>query len=512
MKSDSSSGRSFLRFFALIFCALGLHSPVRSAEKPNIVIIYSDDVGYGDVGCNGATKVKTPNIDRLASEGLRFVDAHSPSATCTPSRYALMTGEYAFRQKGTGVLPGDAALIVKPGRYTLPGMFKKAGYNTAVVGKWHLGLGEQEIDWNKEVRPGPNDVGFDYSFIMAATGDRTPCVYLENCVVVGLDATDPLKVSYKEPLRQLPIGREHPELLRVQPSQGHNDTIINGISRIGYQAGGKKATWIDEEMAEVFTKKAVEWLEHAPKDKPFFLYFATHDIHVPRVPGSRFAGTSGCGVRGDVIQELDWSVGEVVAALKRLNLIDNTLLIFSSDNGAVIDDGYKDGAVENLNGHKPAGDYRGGKYSNFEGGTRVPMIARWPGHVKQGVSNALVCHVDFLASFAHLTGQALPEDSAPDSFNVLDALLGQAATGREHLVEHAGQTSLRQGLWKYIPPSAGRKFNLTGTELGNDPGGQLFNLNDDPGEQKNLAAQNPDRTKAMAEFLRKLKADGKSRP
>ena len=500
------------RFLAAFLCAFSLHVSLRAADQPNIVIIYADDVGYGDVACNGATLVKTPNIDRLASQGLRFTDAHSPSATCTPSRYALMTGEYAFRQKGTGVLPGDAALIVKPGRFTLPSMLKQAGYHTAVVGKWHLGLGEHEIDWNKEIKPGPNDVGFDYSYIMAATGDRTPCVYVENRLVVGVDATDPIKVSYKEPLREEPIGREHPELLRVHPSHGHDDTIINGISRIGYMAGGKKARWVDEEMAEVFTKKAVEWLEHAPKDKPFFLYFATHDIHVPRVPGKRFAGTSGCGVRGDVIQELDWSVGEVMVALERLKVADNTLVIFSSDNGSVIDDGYKDGAVENLNGHKAAGPYRGGKYSNFEGGTRVPLIARWPGHVKQGVSNALVCHVDFLASFAALTGQTLPEDSAPDSFNVLDALLGQLPTGRKTLIEHASQTSLREDLWKYIPAGPGKKFNLTGTELGNDPAGQLYNLKDDPGEQTNLAKQEADRTKAMMEFIRNLKAAGRSRP
>ncbi len=446
-------------------------------------------MGYGDVACNGATLVKTPNIDRLASQGLRFTHAHSSSATCTPSRYSLMTGEYAWRHQGTGVLPGDAALIVKPGRFTLPTQQKQAGYNTAVVGKWHLGLGEHEIDWNKEVKPGPNEVGFDYSFIMAATGDRTPCVYVENHKVVGLDATDPIKVSYKEPLREEPIGREHPELLRVQPSHGHDDTIINGISRIGYQSGGKKATWIDEEMAEVFTKHAVAWLEQAPKDKPFFLYFATHDIHVPRVPGARFAGTSGCGVRGDVIQELDWSVGEVMAALERLKLADNTLLLFSSDNGSVVDDGYQDGAKESLNGHKPSGPFRGGKYSNYEGGTRVPLVTRWPGHVKQGVSDALVCHVDFLAAFASLTGQSLPEGSAPDSFNMLDALLGRATTGRDHLVEHASRTSLRQGLWKYIPPGGGKPRNLTGTEMGNDPAGQLYNLQSDPGEEKNLAPQ-----------------------
>jgi arylsulfatase A-like enzyme len=337
---------------------------------------------------------------------------------------------------------------------------------------------------------------------------------VENHQVVGLDATDPIKVSYKEPLRENPIGREHPELLRVKPSHGHDDTIINGISRIGYQAGGKKATWIDEEMAEVFTKHAVSWIEQAPKDKPFFLYFATHDIHVPRVPGAKFAGTSGCGVRGDVIQELDWSVGEVMATLERLKIADNTLVLFSSDNGSVVDDGYQDGAVENLNGHKPAGACRGGKYSNYEGGTRVPLIARWPGHIQPSESAALVCHVDFLASFAKLTGQSLPENSAPDSFNVLDALLGKSPKGREYLVEHAGQTALRHDNWKYIPPTAAaaRKTNLTGTELGNAPGGQLYDLATDVGEQTNLVKKDPDRAKTMADELQKFRTAGRTRP
>ncbi|HEY8503832.1 MAG TPA: sulfatase-like hydrolase/transferase, partial [Gemmataceae bacterium] len=319
---------------------------------PNIVLIYADDLGYGDVGCYGATRVKTPNIDRLAAQGLRFTDAHSPSATCTPSRYALLTGEYAWRRKGTGILPGDARLIIPTGRVTLPSLLKEAGYTTGVVGKWHLGLGDGELDWNREIKPGPLEVGFDYAFLIPATGDRVPCVYVENHRVVALDPTDPVRVSYGKPVGDEPTGRDHPELLKLKPSHGHDQTIVNGISRIGYMAGGKAARWKDEDMADDITRKAVAFIEKH-KGEPFFLFFSTHDIHVPRVPHPRFRGKSDCGTRGDVIVQLDWCVGEILAALERQKLTDDTLVIFSSDNGPVVDDGYQDGAVEDLNGHKP---------------------------------------------------------------------------------------------------------------------------------------------------------------
>ncbi len=385
--------------------------PASGADSPNIVLIYADDLGYGDVGCYGATRVRTPNIDRLAREGLRFTDAHAPSSTCTPSRYALLTGEYAWRRNGTGVLPGDAALIIEPGRETLPAMLKCAGYATGVVGKWHLGLGSGSIDWNGTIRPGPRDIGFDDAFIMAATGDRVPCVFIRNDRVVGLDPRDPIRVSYGKPIGDEPTGKANPGLLKVKPSHGHDQAIVNGVSRIGYMAGGKAARWVDEDMADRFTREAVGFIErHAAS--PFFLYFATHDIHVPRVPHRRFAGTSGCGVRGDVVQELDWCVGQVLDALDRLKLADRTLVVITSDNGPVVDDGYADGAVGDLNGHRPAGPFRGGKYSLFEGGTRVPFLVRWPGRVRPGVSDALVNQVDLPASLATLTGRKLPETSS----------------------------------------------------------------------------------------------------
>ncbi|MGH9934694.1 MAG: sulfatase-like hydrolase/transferase, partial [Blastocatellia bacterium] len=339
-------------------------------SRPNIVLIYTDDLGYGDVSCYGATALKTPNIDRLAKEGLRFTDGHSAAATCTPSRYAMLTGEYAWRKKGTGVLPGNAALIIEPGRTTLPALLQKAGYVTGVVGKWHLGLGPQGgPDWNAEIKPGPNDIGFNYSFIMAATGDRAPTVYVENRRVVGLDPSDPIKVDYSKKIGDWPTGKENPNLLKTHPSHGHDMTIVNGISRIGWMTGGRAALWKDEEMADVFAGKAVAFIEQH-KSEPFFLYFATHDPHVPRAPHPRFVGRTTMGLRGDAIIQADWQVGQILAALDRLKLTSDTIVIFTSDNGPVVDDGYKDEAVARLGNHHPAGPLRGGKYSNFEGGTR----------------------------------------------------------------------------------------------------------------------------------------------
>ncbi|HZJ17145.1 MAG TPA: arylsulfatase [Chthoniobacteraceae bacterium] len=500
-----------MKFIVLSIFAALFALTATAADRPNIVLIYADDLGYGDVSCYGATKVLTPNIDRLAREGLRFTDAHSSSATCTPSRFAMLTGEYAFRQKGTGVLPGNANLIIKPGRTTLPSVLKGAGYATGVVGKWHLGLGQGEIDWNAEIKPGPREIGFDYSFLMPATGDRVPCVYVENQRIVGVDPNDPIRVSFGQPLLDEPTGKDHPELLRLHPSHGHDQTIVNGISRIGYVSGGKAARWVDEDMADVLTRKAASFIEDH-KVQRFFLYFATHDIHVPRVPHSRFAGMSGLGPRGDVILQLDWSVGEILNALDRLGLAENTLVIFSSDNGPVVDDGYKDDAVEKLDGHRPAGPLRGGKYSAFEGGTRVPFIVRWPKRVQRGVSDALISQVDLLATFTALTGQSLGTGDAPDSFNVLRALLGESKIGRDHLIEHAGVLSLRQGPWKYIEPGKGpRRFVQTNTESGQAADGQLFNLDDDLGETKDRTAEHPEKLKEFAELVKQLRAQGRSR-
>ena len=499
----------------LIFLILltALPTIALAQTRPNVVLIYMDDLGYGDVSSYGAGTVKTPNIDRLAREGLRFTDGHSAAATCTPSRYALMTGEYAFRKKGTGILPGDAALIVEPGRTTLPSVLQKAGYTTGVVGKWHLGLGPQGgPDWNGTIAPGPLDVGFQSAFIMAATGDRVPTVYIENRRVVGLDPRDPISVSYAKKVGSWPTGRENPDLLTMHPSHGHDMTIVNGISRIGWMTGGKAALWKDEDMADLFTSKAVTFIEQN-RSTPFFLYFATHDLHVPRVPNPRFAGSSGMGPRGDALVEGDWSVGRILETLDRLKLADRTLVIFTSDNGPVVDDGYKDEAVEKLGAHKPAGPLRGGKGSNFEGGTRVPFLVRWTGQIKPGVSSALVSQIDLLASFASFTGYKLADADAPDSFDVMAALLGKTTTGRQSLVQQSTVLSLRDGNWKYIEPSQGPAVTAnTNIETGNDPNGQLYDLGSDLGERQNLAAKQPERMREMAARLAEIRSKGRSRP
>lgn len=480
----------------------------QSSEKPNIIIVYADDLGYGDVSCYGATSVRTPNIDRAAREGLRFTNAHCSSATSTPSRYSLLTGEYAWRKQGTGVATGDATAIIHPDRFTLADVMKNAGYTTAAIGKWHLGLGpETGAQWNDEITCGPIDLGFDYNFIMPATGDRVPCVFIENRRVVNLDPNDPIKVSFKDPILDLPTGKDHPELLRMHPSSGHDMTIINGISRIGYMSGGKSALWVDENIADVLTGKAVKFIENN-KDKPFFLYFATHDIHVPRVPNERFVGKSGMGPRGDVILEFDWSVGEILNTLDKLNLSGKTLLIITSDNGPVVNDGYKDQSVELLGNHKPAGPLRGGKYSAFDGGTRVAFIARWKGKIKPGISDALFSQVDFGASFANLTGQKIPADALPDSFDNMNTLLGKDKNGRSWVVEHApnGRLSIIKGEWKFIEPGPGVKLKInSNTETGNDTIPQLYNLKSDIGEKINVSNANATVLKQLSELLKDIK-------
>lgn len=491
----------------------GITGQTIKTAKPNIVLIYTDDMGIGDISCNGTSAVKTPHIDQLARTGVRFTNVHTTSATCTPSRFSLLTGAYAWRKQGTGIAPGDAALIIPTDRQTLPGMLQEAGYRTGVVGKWHLGLGPKGgPDWNGDIRPGPAEIGFDYSFLLPATGDRVPCVYVENQRVVNLDRKDTIAVSYTGPVNATdPTGKNNPELLKMQPSHGHNMSIVNGVSRIGYMSGGKSALWTDEEMADVLVQKSESFIANN-QQKPFFLYLATHDIHVPRMPHSRFAGKSGMGPRGDAILQLDWTVGAIVAVLKKRKLLSNTIIIFTSDNGAVLDDGYRDDAVERLGSHRPNGIFRGGKYSAFEGGTRVPFILSWPGKVSRGKhSNLLLSQVDLFASLAALTGQKIRPGHAPDSQNYLAAFLNRAGSPRTFVVEQSVSNTLSiiVGDWKYIEPSNGQAINKqTNTELGHLKLPQLYNLAADPGEKNNLAEQNPDRVKELSELLEQVKKGG----
>ncbi len=489
-------------------------SALHAAEKPNIIFILADDIGYGDFGCYGATKVKTPNVDRLASQGLRFTDAHSMASVCTPSRYSLLTGEYAFRKNGTGIASGVEGLLIAPGRTTVPSLLKPAGYTTGIVGKWHLGLGTTPTDYNVEIKPGPLEIGFDYAWIMPATGDRVPCVWVENHRVVNLDPADPIKLDYT-------VGRGAPR------------SFVKGIPRIGGQIGGKAALWDDQNISTVIAEKSCAFIEQH-KDQPFFLEVATHNIHVPRAPNPQFLGKSACGVRGDAIAEFDWTVGQVLDALDRLKLADNTLVILTSDNGGILDNNGPDmvhgiGSEDANNGHLFNGVLRGTKGTVWEGGTRLPFITRWPSHVQPGVSDALVCQVDMLASFAALTGQKLAPADGPDSFNILPALLGEKTVqpGREYLIEQNNTgtaVALRKGNLKYIPGQGGGKATRRkkaqperASEAVADrdlppAAAALYDLSTDLSETKNMAAAHPDIVAAMATMLEELKTQGRSRP
>ncbi|WP_258872775.1 sulfatase family protein [Thalassotalea euphylliae] len=479
-----------------------------NAQLPNVVIFYVDDLGYGDLSSYGMTKTQTPSVDALAAQGIRYTDAHSSAATCTPSRYSLLTGQYAFRNEAA-ILPGDAPLIIDHTKPTLPKMLKRAGYKTAVVGKWHLGLGDGFVDWNKPVKPGPLELGFDYSFLMPATGDRVPTVYLENHDVVGLDFDDPIEVSYKARIGDRPVGTENPELLKQTADLQHSATIVNGISRIGWMKGGKAAEWVDEDFPFVFTNKAIEFIKES-KDDPFFLFFPFHDIHVPRVPHEMFAGKSGMGPRGDAILQMDWMTGKIVDELKKQGVYDNTLIIFSSDNGPVMDDGYADLAEELKGNHDPSGGFRGGKYSAYEAGTRVPMIVTYPNGIKEsGDSDAMISHIDIYKSLASLTNTELDKGEAVDSEDLLGAFLNAKANGRSEMLEESFTLSIRNANWKYIEPFDGTTpawlANKTAIENGLMSEPQLFNMKSDPKERVNIADKHPEIVSNLQKRLEEIR-------
>lgn len=477
-------------------------------QPPNIVFIMADDIGYNDLSCQGATKVMTPGIDRLAKEGMRFTDAHTPAALCSPSRYGVLTGRYPWRRnsQNTWGSPGGA-LLIEPGRMTTASLLKQAGYTTGVVGKWHLGFGtvEKRVDWNGELKPGPLEVGFDYFF--GDIANRHGC-YVENHRIVGATPSDPIK--------------------------------FNG----GRHTGGKAAfTMVNEDNATVLHNKAVEFIEKN-KDHPFYLHYVPNNVHTPLTPNKRFQGTSQCGVYGDFVKELDWSVGEILATLDRLGLTENTLVIFTSDNGGV----YEKNAL--ATGHRCCEPLNGQKADIWEGGNRVPFLVRWPGHVPaNATSTQVLCIVDMLATFAAVTDQTLPPDAGPDSFDQLPAMLGKTPVvpTRPNLIMQSGKDTVkckisgkaeeiwavREGNWKLVlgqgagsstTPSKGvqLRFNevgMTNSDCTPDgklksgaPPGQLYDLAADPGETTNLYSDHPEVVARLQKLFDDLVKNGRSRP
>jgi arylsulfatase A-like enzyme len=440
----------------------------------------------------------------MASEGIKFLDAHSPCTICSPSRYGLLSGQLVCRtgRRPTAFEGPGGPSYLAPDKLTVAQMLQQRGYRTGVFGKWHLGLGPVGgPNWNGKIEHGPLDIGFKEAFILPATGDRVPCVYIENDHVRNLNAQDPIEVNYLKKIGQQPTGKENPELLKMKHSHGHDNTIVNGVGRIGFMVGGKQALWDDEDMAQTLANKAKAYMVRNQKN-PFFLYFATHDIHVPRIPNSKFLGKSGFGNRGDALLQLDDSVGQLMKTLDSLHLTSNTLVILTSDNGPVVDDGYIDGSKENLGLHQPAGILRGGKYSSFEAGTRVPFIVKWPKKVSVGKSNALISQIDFLATMNQLLGTEYNENSAKDSKANLNAWLGKDKIGREYIIEQAGTLAIKKGDWKFIKSGKGARLNpLVNIELGNDSEDQLYNLKTDPTEKNNVSTAQKEKSAELKSLL-----------
>ncbi|MGF1581842.1 MAG: arylsulfatase [Gemmataceae bacterium] len=407
--------------------------PTKKKNNPNIVLIFADDVGYGDVGCYGSKLVKTPNIDKLALQGRLFTDAHSASAVCTPSRYALLTGQYPFRKNIYAPVFLKAPLQISTDQLTLASLLKRHGYQTACIGKWHLGFGKKTPNWNGDLKPGPLEVGFDYYFGVPVVNSHPPFVYVENHRVVGLAPNDPFVYGKKAKTQSFP------EKVRLD------------------QIGGAQAAhdlYRDRQVGTTLTKKAIDWLRTArKKDAPFFLYLATTNIHHPFTPAKKFIKTSKAGRYGDFVHELDWIVGQVMAELHRQGIEDETLVIFTSDNGGMLNNG---GMAAWRAGHRLNGILLGFKFGAWEGGHRVPFIVRWPGKVPPGSrSDQLICNIDMVATLAAVVGDNRKAGEGPDSVNVLPAFTGQPkAPLRKQLILapfRKTHLSLRTGKWVYIP-------------------------------------------------------------
>lgn len=503
-----------LTTLGLLPLAAGLHAQQPNGQnRPNVILLVADDLGYGDLSCYGATRVTTPCVDSLARTGLLFTDAHACASTSTPSRYAMLTGEYPFRKAGTDVAAGNAGMIISPEQFTVADAFKEAGYRTGAIGKWHLGLGSKtaEQDWNGKLDKDLADIGFDYHYIMAATADRVPCVFIENGRVANYDASAPIEVSYRKNFEGEPTGKDNPELLtKLRHSHGHNQSIVNGIGRIGFMKGGGKALWRDEDIADSIAAHAIEFIEDNAQS-PFFLYLCTNDVHVPRYPHERFRGKSPMGLRGEAILQFDETVRQVTDALRRLGLADNTILVITSDNGPVLDDGYRDQAVELAGSHKPGGPFRGGKYSSFEAGSVVPFIVHWPAGVKGGkVSDALVSQIDCMGTLTAMAGIPMPEKAGVDTRDNAATWTGRSKKPREYAVSYAANhnITIRADRWKYIPPRKGEKVISWGPviETGNSLEPQLYDMSRRGDEQENVAARNEKVVRKLQKIIDEVKA------
>ncbi|MCM2369796.1 sulfatase family protein [Aporhodopirellula aestuarii] len=509
-----------LLIFAQSFVGVKANAESKQSEPdtpppPNVVFIFADDLGYGDLGCYGATKVQTPNIDRLATQGRMFSDAHSASAVCTPSRYALLTGEYPIRAlNGKGVwgpLSPFSGLIIDTDTPTIGKVFKNQGYSTACLGKWHLGFGEGKNDWSVPLTPGPNEVGFDYYFGVPLVNSGSPFVYVENDTIVGYDPADPLKAGVPpSPTPRFP-----------------EEASVKGPNKFTGALAAHKI-YDDEKTGTLLTEKAVSWISQN-KDNPFFLYFATTNIHHPFTPAPRFKGTSQCGLYGDYIHELDWMVGEILASLEHNGLSDNTLVIFTSDNGGMLNYG---GRIAMEAGHRINGDLLGFKFGAWEGGHRVPMIAKWPGKIEAGSkSDQLICNVDMLATFMALTDQDASKLQDKDSINMLPAFVGNPTEPlRSELLlapHKSTNLSIRKGKWMYIsgrgsggfngskpnqhawggPPAAAFAGSVNsdienGKIKPNAPPAQLYDLENDLYQTKNLYREYPEIVQEMEMLLK----------
>lgn len=467
---------------------------VAKEKPPNIVMVFADDLGYGDLSCYGATMLKTPNIDKLATQGRKFTDAHSASSVCSPSRYGKMTGEYPYRKNFWGPVGYTGALTIDTKQETISSLVKKAGYQTAFFGKWHMGFGKGKPNWNQELKPGPLELGFDYFYGIPCANSVSPYVYIENYKVIGLEKNDPIQNG----------GKNHVKVMEGK--------------RAGRVGGGKKAhdLYVDDQIGVNLTERSVKWIEQRDQEKPFFLLLSTTNIHHPFTPDKQFVGTSEVGSYGDFTHELDWMTGQLMETIEKAGLAENTIFIFTSDNGGMLN---HEGQRAVKKGHAINGDLLGAKFGAWEGGHRIPMIIRWPGKIPAGsVSDDLISHVDFLATFSEILQQPL-EDSK-DSLNQLPTLTGSPKSPiRDTLMicpnspEHL---SIRQDEWVYIPlqgeggfqsqkvgehllggPAAIHFMGKTNSDVIDGvqdikaPKAQLYNLANDLSQTKNVIAEYP---------------------